>query len=288
MKKLILTCLGISILLSTQSIESHEPFLKPLFFKIPNHSRYMVKGYGTPKDTEHPITPTSTLKDYNERLVYEAINNSELAIHHLEQVEALSNYIPNLGDREHLKTLIAGSITAVAVIASGGEIVPIILALGLPLTYSLSDGYVDNFFKIRTHLIKAQHHADMSLFYRIMSIQFPMTGRVNNKIEATDSGSKAFYKGINYLNYAALTAQCLEDETMKSSILRYIDGITTKFLGSMDDLRRVSMNKEATYLNENISEVLADCSDEKLRCEIAEYVYIANFNFRSAAYAWGL
>ena len=279
MKKLLITAFG-CLLFSTTEVEcAFRPYYCARVVGVPS-------GENKVKDTEYPLSDTSKICDYRERLVYQAMNANELSLYHLVEADKLSDFVPNFEDRNHLKALIHGAIPAVAVILTDGAVVPAFLALGLPLTCSLSDEYIDQYHEIREHLLQSQHYADMSNFYRGMSMQFPNSGRASYKTAATDDGTKKFYRGISNLNYAAALTCFIDDLNLKIAICRHIDGISEKFLNNLNNLNNINISYEIECFYENIHEIIAECNDEQIHGELAEYVSMAVSDFKSAETSW--
>lgn len=296
MNKLITSLLGITLILSSSAAQAAEIYLSPAAsFRIPiyNFARVTAK----PKDDGPKVTPKplpklpekpkiETIKDHRERLMFQAMNNMELSLYHLNEAEKLSDYIPDLTDRKYFGEIIVGATTAIFVAVTDGLGIPAILALGLPLTSSLAKDSSEKYFAMRDHLVQAQHYGEMASFYRYMAFICPKYGSDLNEKEPDDEGTKNFYTAMGYLNYATLMATCIDDYGIQYGICRQIDEVNSLLLEYSDALHQLKIAREIATLYENMGEIVAECEDQQIRNSINEYVYLAYYHAKQAETYW--
>jgi hypothetical protein len=212
-----------------------------------------------------------TLKADKTELLQLALKEKEAALAEMYRLENMVWYLPDLADREHLKTIIAASIAAVAAPSPYAKV----LSVGLALIGGIANQMYDKYHDMRTCMILADHHSEMSQFYRMLSYQVP------DSSGATDKGTLDFFRAINFLTLATMTAHCIPENDVKFPIIEELDRHMKYFLA-----RKANMASKAEILRENIDEILTECDEENLKIDISNHLELVADYMDSAERFW--
>lgn len=203
----------------------------------------------------------------------EAIKLSEThyhdAIKDLHKAQDICWYIPDLGKRKHLESIINGLLTsAVSKDAKTG-----LISAVLPIFTDLVTDAFDKYIKIITHIRNAEYHIEMAIFYNQLSLHPP-----NKKY--LDERTLLFFKGIDYLTLAICIAEsvhpkigCVIEGSNIGYNLRYY---RKKFIDCPLELAY-----EGEILYENLCEIMCECI-HPFKSEIYECIKLMAIKFQEA------
>ena len=218
-------------------------------------------------------------------LIVKAENHKKKALYDLEGLEDKSWCIPDLSKREHLKAIIATCISTIPLKDPKSTL----FYTGLAVIGSMAEEMYEEYCEMRTMLASATHHLDMELYYNQLSMQFPAQCNRDPWGDIKDLGTRSFLSAIDYLTMASMLTSCIEDKWTRMEIseeLSYQRAELIKEFNNAPGKLSKKMSERGWTLLDNIDEVLAECSDEQLKIEIAGYIENMVWALENAEEKW--
>jgi hypothetical protein len=206
------------------------------------------------------------------KLAHQHLDNG---IAELKKAEKICWYVPDLGDRKHLKALIAGAITSAPIKNPKDKI----LAMGITIIASVMDSMQDKYLEIVGHLEKASYHFEMTHFYNDLSQR-------RHLYPDTSEGTKCLFDGIDHLTRAIMHAENIhpsygqKGEDLRDELVLTLTQYRKEFVADQDKLCDRSW---AMY--ENIHEIAISGKPE-FRSVLEMYVRNMHEEFLKAEKAW--
>lgn len=191
----------------------------------------------------------------------------------------LCSIIPDLGNRDHMKSLIAAAIAS----ASPSNTKTKILTIGLSLIGSLAIEMYDNYVQLKRHLAMGTYFLEMAEFYNKLSLQ------AQPNIKYTNKSAHYLFNLIDDLTICEMMCELISFRACRETAISNIydtKSLLIKEINNHNGIPSQVLYDRFYLLYENFSEIISDAEEYELIEDLYLIMNHAEASLTSALWEW--